>query len=123
MTEAKLTPAGKHFFPRLGGLADGDGVVRLQQHHRREVGVRPKGFHELLAGHQAFLSYNNAILTFQGHPEKDARAAKMRVRDAARWFGTDMADRQAVSDLVCRMELQHDGAEIWGRVLQWAADV
>ena len=79
----------------------------------------PRGFTELLADHQAFLSHNNAILTFQGHPEKDARAAKVRIRDAARWFGTDMADQRAVDELLCRMEIQHDGREVWERVLRW----
>ncbi|KAK3369756.1 class I glutamine amidotransferase-like protein [Lasiosphaeria ovina] len=120
VTESKMTPAGRQFFVRGG--QGGDGVVRLQQHHRRAVGVRPEGFHELLAGHQAFLSYNNAILTFQGHPEKDAETAKLRVKDAVRWFGTDLADKQAVEDLVWRMELQHDGPEIWERVLQWTRE-
>lgn len=119
MTEAKLTPLGRRFLPRM---ADGAGVVRLQQHHRRAVGRAPNGFHELLAGNQAFLSHNNAILTFQGHPEKDARAAKVRIRDAARWFGTDMTDQRAVADLVRQMEVQHDGLEVWNRVLQWAEE-
>ncbi|KAK3357886.1 class I glutamine amidotransferase-like protein [Lasiosphaeria hispida] len=120
VTEAKLTPAGHRFFSRVA--QSNNGLVRLQQHHRREVGTRPNGFHELLADHQAFLSHNNAILTFQGHPEKDARAAKLRIRDASRWFGTDLADQRAITDLVCQMEMQHDGAEIWERVLQWAGE-
>ncbi|KAK0711859.1 class I glutamine amidotransferase-like protein [Lasiosphaeris hirsuta] len=120
VTEAKLTPAGQCFLPRVA--QSNNGVVRLQQHHRRAVGTRPNGFHELLAGHQAFLSHNNAILTFQGHPEKDARAAKMRIRDASRWFGTDMADQRAITDLVCQMEMQHDGAVIWERVLRWVRE-
>ncbi|KAK3368661.1 class I glutamine amidotransferase-like protein [Podospora didyma] len=130
VTEAKLTQAGHHFF---SGTASGkgttpnstsprNGVVRLQQHHRRAVGVRPEGFNELLAGHQSFLSHNNAILTFQGHPEKDARTAKLRIADAVRWFGIDMGDRRAVNELVSQMEMEHDGAEIWARVLQWARE-
>jgi len=119
VTEAKLTIAGARF---MEGGPRKDGVVRLQQHHRRRVGKAPRGFTELLAGNQAFLSHNNAILTFQGHPEKDARAARCRIRDAARWYGTDMSDQRAVSELLCRMEVQHDGKEIFERVLQWAVE-
>ncbi|KAK3681780.1 class I glutamine amidotransferase-like protein [Podospora appendiculata] len=117
VTEAKLTPHGRRFF-----ASSGNTHLRLQQHHRRAVGVRPNGFDELLAGHQAFLSHNNAILTFQGHPEKDARAARVRVRDAARWYGTDMEDSRAVGDLLLKMEVEHDGAEVWRRVLAWVGE-
>ncbi|KAK1756478.1 class I glutamine amidotransferase-like protein [Echria macrotheca] len=122
VTEAKLTPLGQRFFtvPFRMGIKN-EGTVRLQQHHRRAVGTPPRGFYELMAGNQAFLSHNGAILTFQGHPEKDARAARVRIRDAARWFGTDMGDARAVAELVERMEMQHDGLEVWRRVLMWAA--
>lgn len=82
----------------------------------------PKGFHELIAGRQAFLSHNNAILTFQGHPEKDARTAKLRVRDAARWHGMDMGDAIAMGELVGRMEVEHDGLEVWRGVLRWVRE-
>ncbi|KAK0622339.1 class I glutamine amidotransferase-like protein [Immersiella caudata] len=119
VTEAKLTLAGSRF---MEGGPRKDGLVKLQQHHRRRVGKAPRGFTELLAGNQAFLSHNNAILTFQGHPEKDARAAKVRIRDAARWYGTDMGDQRAVTELVCKMEVQHDGREVWERVFQWAGE-
>ena len=130
MTETKLTPAGRRFFGRdIDGDGDGNGdgqadtgTIRLQQHHRRAVGTRPRGFHELLAGNQALLSHNGAILTFQGHPEKDARAARLRVGDAARWFGTDMADHAAVAGLVTSIEMPHDGTEVWARILRWARE-
>lgn len=119
VTEAKLTSAGVRF---MEGGPRKDGIVRLQQHHRRRVGKAPRGFTSLMAGNEAFLSHNNTILTFQGHPEKDARAAKVRVRDASRWYGTDMGDQRAVSELICRMEIQHDGKEVWERVMQWARE-
>ncbi|KAL2020014.1 hypothetical protein VTK56DRAFT_8917 [Thermocarpiscus australiensis] len=118
VTEAKLTAAGRRFFSRRSG----DGVLLLQQHHRREVGTPPKGFFELLAGNQSFLSHSNTILTFQGHPEKDAQCARLRVRDATRWFGVDAADRMALAHYEKAMEKQHDGVEIWGRVLEWARE-
>ena len=115
-----MTPLGRRFFATGSSQnLDGPQSLRLQQHHRRAVGARPSGFYELLAGNQAFLSHNNYILTFQGHPEKDAQAAKLRVMDAARWYGTNMADQGTVQDLVRQMELEHDGAEIWKRILRW----
>ncbi|KAK4097612.1 class I glutamine amidotransferase-like protein [Parathielavia hyrcaniae] len=118
VTEAKLTPAGRGFFPRQGG----DGVVLLQQHHRRAVGTPPRGFSELLVGNQSFLSHNNTILTFQGHPEKDARCARLRIRDATRWFGVEGDDNAALAYIEQAMERPHDGAEVWGRVLEWARE-
>ncbi|KAK1833644.1 class I glutamine amidotransferase-like protein [Podospora conica] len=126
VTESKLTPLGQRFFhhhyTRLGHGGGGAGTVRLQQHHRREVRSPPKGFHELIAGRQAFLSHSNAILTFQGHPEKDARTAKLRVRDAARWYGMDVGDARAMGELVGRMEVEHDGLEVWRGILRWVGE-
>ncbi|KAL2127301.1 hypothetical protein VTI74DRAFT_10943 [Chaetomium olivicolor] len=116
VTEAKLTPAGRRFF----GKHTGDGVLLLQQHHRREVGIPPRGFSQLLAGNQSFLSHNNSILTFQGHPEKDAQCAKLRIHDASRWFGIGPEDQAALAELEQSMERQHDGVEVLGRVLEWA---
>ncbi|KAK4163888.1 class I glutamine amidotransferase-like protein [Cladorrhinum sp. PSN259] len=145
VTESKLTPTGTQFFssncsasPKrfshsnsnshaletAGGQGLG-GILRLQQHHRREVGTAPKGFHEILANNQSFLSHNNAILTFQGHPEKDARCAKLRIGDAARWFqGTESGgDHAAMMGRIQRdMERQHDGAEVWRRVFEWVKE-
>lgn len=118
VTEATLTQAGHRFFARPGG----NGILLLQQHHRRAVGSPPKGFSELLSGNQSFLSHNNAILTFQGHPEKDARCAKLRIRDATRWFGVEGRGPMALDCFERAMEKPHDGEEVWRRVLQWARD-
>ncbi|KAK4234466.1 class I glutamine amidotransferase-like protein [Achaetomium macrosporum] len=118
VTEAKLTPAGRRFFSRQSG----DGVLLLQQHHRRAVASPPRGFYELLGGNQCFLSHNNAILTFQGHPEKDAQCAKLRIRDATRWFGIDPDDQTALAYFERAMERPDDSAEIWTRILEWAGE-
>ncbi|KAK4188610.1 class I glutamine amidotransferase-like protein [Podospora australis] len=125
VTEAKLTPLGKRFFASYP-VEEKQGLVRLQQHHRRAVGgnTPPNGFSELLAGNQAFLSHNGSVITFQGHPEKDAHCAKLRVRDALRWYGFDPAEKGAEAEEVLRqverdMERQHDGAEIWAGVFDW----
>ncbi|GAB1319851.1 hypothetical protein MFIFM68171_10061 [Madurella fahalii] len=118
VTEAKLTQAGRRFFARQSG----NGALLLQQHHRRAVGSLPNGFSELLAGNQSFLSDNNAILTFQGHPEKDARCAKLRIRDATRWFGVEAGDSMALDCFERAMEKPHHGAEVWERVLEWVRE-
>ncbi|KAL2177430.1 class I glutamine amidotransferase-like protein [Thermothelomyces heterothallicus CBS 202.75] len=118
VTEAQLTPAGRRFFARQGS----NDKVLLQQHHRRKVVTPPKGFHELLVENQSFLSYNNAILTLQGHPEKDARCAKLRIRDATRWFGVQQDDKAALASFAEAMEREHDGPEIWRRIFQWVRE-
>ncbi|KAK3295204.1 class I glutamine amidotransferase-like protein [Chaetomium fimeti] len=118
VTDAKLTPVGRRFFERQSG----NGAVRLQQHHRRGVGTPPRGFYELLVGHQAFLSHNRAILTLQGHPEKDAHCAKLRVRDATRWFGVDEGDKAALLQFEMAMDREHDGPEVWDRIFEWARE-
>ena len=119
VTEAKLTPAGRRFFGRHLGTS---GALLLQQHHRRAVGITPGGFTELLVGNQCLLSHNNSVLTFQGHPEKDAQCAKLRVRDAIRWFGIDEDDRATMACFERSMERPHDGAAIWGKVLDWVRE-
>ncbi|KAK3985232.1 class I glutamine amidotransferase-like protein [Cladorrhinum sp. PSN332] len=131
VTESKLTPAGSQFFssPKRTPTAHchveapgQGGILRLQQHHRRAVGTPPRGFYELLAGNQSFLSHNNSILTFQGHPEKDARCAKLRIGDAMRWFGVEVGDHVAMGRIQRDMERQHDGHEVWGRVFEWVRE-
>ncbi|KAK4180200.1 class I glutamine amidotransferase-like protein [Triangularia setosa] len=156
VTEAALTPLGQKFFESSqhhhhhhrasqhfkghGGAHGGDvkKVLSLQQHHRRALGAAPKGFHELLVGNQAFVSHNNAILTFQGHPEKDARCAKLRVGDAVRWYslgkssgsegevGSSESEEEERVTILGRiqkdMERQHDGVEVWGRILDWVKE-
>ncbi|KAK4135223.1 class I glutamine amidotransferase-like protein [Trichocladium antarcticum] len=118
VTESRLTPAGRRFFARDSS----NSTLRFQQHHRRAVGNPPQGFTELLAEHQGFLSHNGAVLTLQGHPEKDAQCAKLRLRDATRWFGVDPDDRAAMAGYEAAMERPHDGAEVWARVLEWAGE-
>ncbi|KAL2148042.1 hypothetical protein VTI28DRAFT_98 [Corynascus sepedonium] len=118
VTEAKLTPAGRRFF----GRQRGSDIVLLQQHHRRKVSTLPKGFYELLDGNQSFLSHNNAILTLQGHPEKDAQCAKLRIRDATRWFGVEGDDKGALAAFANAMDREHDGAEVWKRIFEWVRE-
>lgn len=123
VAEIELTHHGRRFFGVAAQPANrGVGSLRLQQHHRREVARMPKGFVPLASHNQCFVNEANTILTFQGHPEKDAETAKLRIHDAERWFGTDLYDAEAVEKLRSCMELEHDGELVWRRVLAWAAE-
>ncbi|KAL1843533.1 hypothetical protein VTJ49DRAFT_1126 [Mycothermus thermophilus] len=118
VTEAKLTPTGRRFFASRSR----EGTLRLQQHHRRAVGKPPQGFSELVAGNQGFLSHDNTILTLQGHPEKDAQCARLRIHDATRWYGLREDDEAARSAILRSMEQPHHGKEVWERILRWARE-
>ncbi|KAK4140503.1 class I glutamine amidotransferase-like protein [Dichotomopilus funicola] len=122
VTEAQLTPAGRRFLHRPNPINKDPTTLRLQQHHRRAVGSPPVrgGFHELLADNQAFLNHNNTILTWQGHPEKDAKCAKLRVRDATRWFSISAEEEKtALAEVEKVMGEEDDGREVWVRILEW----
>lgn len=111
-----LTEAGRAFFPSAATL----GSLRLQQHHRREVALAPPAFVHLAAGNQCLLSDSNTVLTFQGHPEKDAETARLRMHDTARWYGFDsLSDEKAWARLEAMIMAEHDGPDVWRRVLQW----
>ncbi|KAI5860022.1 class I glutamine amidotransferase-like protein [Durotheca rogersii] len=107
-------------------------TLRLQQHHRREVAAapapQPAGFAALARGNQCLLHERNTILTFQGHPEKDAATARLRLHDAARWFGLAPPGAAAAADadpwarLRDRVDRDHDGPAVWRRVLAWVRE-
>ncbi|ESA43324.1 class I glutamine amidotransferase-like protein [Neurospora crassa] len=126
VTDSKLTPAGLRFFndrgppSTAGGKAEENkSSLRLHQHHRRQLISTPRNFHQLLANNECLLSHDNSVLTFQGHPEKDAKAAKLKIRDAARWWGWDLNDPKAMEEVKGLMEREHDGNWVWERVLEW----
>ncbi|GAP88471.1 putative class I glutamine amidotransferase-like protein [Rosellinia necatrix] len=114
-----LTGRGREFFNE----AAASGSFKLQQHHRREVVAEPHGFVALARGNQCFLSASNAMLTFQGHPEKDAETARLRAHDSVRWFGFDAAsDEKAWAQLEALINADHDGEMVWRRILEWARE-
>ena len=115
--EIDLTTAGAKFFPTAARKC-----LRIQQHHRREVSIMPKGFTELAHQRQCLVNEENTILTFQGHPEKDAQTARLRIADSERWFGTSLQDHHAVTCFVTALEREDDGKEIWRRILVWATE-
>ncbi|KAK3391844.1 class I glutamine amidotransferase-like protein [Sordaria brevicollis] len=124
VTDSKLTPAGVRFFNdrKPLSIAKEKGTktsLRLHQHHRRQLTSTPPNFHQLLANNECLLSDDNSVLTFQGHPEKDAKAAKLKIRDAARWWGWDLSDEKKVEEVKEIMEREHDGNWVMERVLEW----
>jgi GMP synthase-like glutamine amidotransferase len=120
VTEVKLTAPGQRFFaPAAKGRTRS---LKLQQHHRREVSVKPPGFVALSERNQCLVNDKGTILTFQGHPEKDAETAKLRINDIERWFQLNVRDPAVVSEMFRRMELEDDGPAIWRRILEWAVE-
>lgn len=113
-----LTEDGRDFFPEAAAL----GSFRLQQHHRREVASPAPGFRQLARENQCLMNEEGTILTFQGHPEKDAETARLRMHDSLRWFGFDSVDEKAWSQLRALIDMEHDGEMVWRRVLDWARE-
>lgn len=119
VASVNLTGQGRKFFREAAAL----GSFRLQQHHRREVAVAGHGFTALAHGNQCFISQSNAILTFQGHPEKDAETARLRLHDSMRWFGFDAAsDEKAWAQLEMLIQNPHDGEMVWRRIFEWVRE-
>ncbi|KAK7984789.1 copper/iron-regulated glutamine amidotransferase [Apiospora saccharicola] len=114
VTSINLTKQGRKFFPHAAAT----GVVRLQQHHRREVAAAPARFTPLAHGSQIFLNDNNTILTFQGHPEKDAQTALLRLHDTTQWYG----DEKASARIEAQIAMGHDGDAIWKRIMRWVRE-
>ncbi|OTB06768.1 hypothetical protein M426DRAFT_318482 [Hypoxylon sp. CI-4A] len=113
-----LTEAGRQFFPEASVL----GSFKLQQHHRREVAIAPPTFKLLAQGNQCLLNQSNTILTFQGHPEKDAETARLRMHDSMRWYGFDSLDEKAWARLQELIFAEHDGPAVWKRILDWVQE-
>ncbi|KAI0476866.1 class I glutamine amidotransferase-like protein [Xylaria cf. heliscus] len=119
VASVNLTSEGRDFFHEAADL----GSFKLQQHHRREVAVGPHGFTMLAHSNQCFLSESNTILTFQGHPEKDAETARLRLHDSVRWFGFDaLSDEKAWAQLEMMINTPHDGEMVWRRIFEWVRE-
>ncbi|KAI0393909.1 class I glutamine amidotransferase-like protein [Xylariaceae sp. FL0594] len=119
VTSINLTAHGRSFFHEASAL----GSFKLQQHHRREVAVAPEDFSQLAHGNQCLLSESGTILTFQGHPEKDAETARLRLHDTVRWYGFDaLSDEKAWARLQMLIDTPHDGEMVWRRIFQWVRE-
>ncbi|KAI0128976.1 class I glutamine amidotransferase-like protein [Xylariales sp. AK1849] len=113
-----LTDEGRAFFPQAATT----GEILLQQHHRREVAVPGEGFVQLAEGNHILINEKSTILTIQGHPEKDAQTARLRMHDSMRWFGYDALDEKAWAKLETQIEMEHEGGLIWDRIFEWVRE-
>ena len=111
VTRVDLTNHGRKIFPFAK-----DGHLNIHEFHRRHIKLPVKGFVSLAEANQSFVNEANTILTFQGHPELNTGLAKQLLGDTPKYFGVDEEQKE---NLARKMELQHDGVEIWRRVLQW----
>jgi glucosinolate gamma-glutamyl hydrolase len=118
VTAVDLTSAGIEFFSPVSP----SGSLLIQQHHRREVIEAGQGFFRLAHGNQILMNEKRTILTFQGHPEKDAETARLRMQDSSRWFGFSNRDEQDWARLDATIQLKHEGEIIWRRILEWARE-
>ncbi|KAI1826244.1 class I glutamine amidotransferase-like protein [Xylaria intraflava] len=119
VSSVNLTTQGRAFFHEVAPLKS----FMLQQHHRREVAIAPEGFVHLARRNQCLINESNSILTFQGHPEKDAETARLRLHDTARWFGFDASsDEKAWAQLQSLINTPHDGDMVWRRIFEWVRE-
>ncbi|KAL5321969.1 hypothetical protein ACEPPN_009934 [Leptodophora sp. 'Broadleaf-Isolate-01'] len=111
VTRIALTDAGKKMFPFAS-----DGFLQLHEFHAREIKMPAKGFVALADGNQSFLSEENTIMTFQGHPELNADLARTLLAHAPAYMGVDGDKKEELAE---KAEMDHDGVNIWARILEW----
>ncbi|KAG4440183.1 hypothetical protein IFR05_004328 [Cadophora sp. M221] len=110
VTRIPLTNEGRKMFPFAS-----DGSVQLHEFHAREIKMPAKGFVALAGGNQAFLSEENTIITFQGHPELNEDLARSLLAHAPAYMGVDGERKET---LVKKVGMEHDGVKIWARILE-----
>lgn len=113
MKELKLTEEGKRFFK-------GKERLRLHELHKKEVVMAPEGFVALAEGNQVLVSGSGRVLSFQGHPEMSGEIAGLLVGEESCY--TEGLGREEVEGLVSRAGEEHDGLEVWRRVLEWVGE-
>ncbi|OJD34814.1 gmp synthase [Diplodia corticola] len=113
VTTLDLTEEGSEFFD----FAKGKAQVNVHEFHRRELAENAAGFVPLAANRQIFKSPDNRILTFQGHPEMNAKLAQAALADAPAY--TQMFSAEQLSEISKKMEREQDGVAIFERVLRW----
>jgi glucosinolate gamma-glutamyl hydrolase len=85
-----------------------------------EISTPALGFLSLAENDQICLSENNAILTFQGHPEMSPELAKLLMESESMY--TKDLSKEEVRKLVQGAEGEHDGMKVWERVLKWVLE-
>lgn len=114
VTQIDLTSEGKKMFPFTK-----DAHLRIHEFHRRQIEVPAKGFRALAKGNQSFLNETNTILTFQGHPEMTGSVGKIALGNSPHYMGIDEMEKDVIAE---RMELSHDGLDVWKRILEWITE-
>ncbi|KAL4955819.1 class I glutamine amidotransferase-like protein [Aspergillus filifer] len=112
ITGFPLTDKGNEFF--------GLDTLRLQVFHMRAIDVTPMGFTPLADGGQIFLSENNTVLTFQGHPEMSNELARFLLsRNSDYVTGKSDAERAQIVESGAGKD---DGPRVWKRILEWVRE-
>ncbi|GME33525.1 Acetate kinase [Neofusicoccum parvum] len=113
VTTINLTTEGSEFFD----FAKEKAQVNVHEFHRRELAESAPGFVPLAEHNQIFKSPDNRILTFQGHPEMNAKLAQAILAEAPAYTKSFSAEQlSAISE---RMEMGQDGVAIFERILRW----
>ncbi|KAK7538553.1 putative copper/iron-regulated glutamine amidotransferase [Phyllosticta citribraziliensis] len=113
VTTIGLTGEGSHFFDFAAEKKSYD----IHEFHKRQIVDPAPGFVPLAKQNQCFVSNDNSILTFQGHPEMSAKLAQSLLANASTYTQTMREDEQR--DIARRMEKEHDGQAILERVVRW----
>lgn len=111
VTQVDLTVDGLKMFPFAT-----DEHLHIHEFHRRDIKTPANGFMPLAKENQSFLNEANSILTFQGHPELNEGLGKQMLADTPKYMGVNGEQKEV---LASKMELQHDGVDIWRRILHW----
>ena len=89
----------------------------MHQFHRRKIVEPAPEFVPLAEDHQSFLSPDNRILTFQGHPEMNAKLAQSILADAPKY--TEKLTKEQRDGVWRAMEKDQDGKVIFERIIRW----
>lgn len=92
----------------------------MHEFHRRKIAEYAPGFIPLGKDHQIFKSPDNRVLTFQGHPEMNAKLAQAILADAPAYTERFTVDQ--LLEISKRMELDQDGLAIFERIVQWVQE-
>lgn len=111
VTDITLTEAGHRLLPFVK-----ERPLKMHEFHKREIKVPAPGFIALAEQSQAFLNDANTILTFQGHPELNSELAAKMLDGMPSYMGVGVVQREALKQNVT---LEHDGIEIWRKILTW----
>ncbi|KAF2085211.1 copper/iron-regulated glutamine amidotransferase [Saccharata proteae CBS 121410] len=112
----QLTEEGAAFFP----FTDGEKAFDMHQFHRLEVVEPAPGLIPLVNHNQSFKSADNRILTFQGHPEMNAKLAQAILAEAPTY--TKGMTETDLEEVRADMERREDGSLVFERIVAWVEE-